>query len=222
VTHNGPGSSDAATCKAAAAGAMLPSDSTKVVAFRSRRGPYAGVRALVMPIVGLTIAVSLAAACSNGADGSASSTTSRSTATTEETTSTTTVESAVLDGYRSFWVAYLAAADPMNPQHPDLEATATGAQLEQVRSAFLFRLSNGEVIRGEIETHPRIEGDVQSTTATVHDCSTDNSHIFDAKTGAQKDDPETVTHEMRADMVFVDGTWKVEAVHHLRDGCTPA
>jgi len=178
--------------------------------------------AVALWIAGLTIAATLAVACTNDADGSSSSTTSRSTSTTAATTTTTTVESAVLDGYRAFWVAYLRAADPMNPQHPDLAATATGEQLEQVRSAFLFRLSNGEVIRGTIEAHPHIEGAVEATTATVLDCSTDNSHIFDAATGAQKDNAGTFTHEMRADMVLVDGTWKVAAVHHLRDGCTPS
>lgn len=224
MTQKGPGSADVGSAQAAAVlrSRRFRSDSEVPVAFALRRGPYRGMGAFALRIAGLTIAATLAVACTSNADGSASSTTSRSTSTTASTTTTTTVESAVVDGYRAFWVAYLRAADPMNPEHPDLAATATGEQLDQVRSAFLFRLSSGEVIRGTIETHPHVEGSVAGTTATVLDCSTDNSHIFDAATGAQKDSPGTFTHEMRADMVLVDGTWKVAAVHHLRDGCTPS
>jgi hypothetical protein len=172
----------------------------------------------------VAVAIVLAAGCTGGADGSAASTTSAASATSAAptTSTTTTGDDAVLAGYRAFWAAHLRAADPMNPEHPDLAATATGEQLGQVKRAFLFRLSGGEVIRGPIEPRPHIEGAVQASTATVLDCSIDNSHIFDAATGAQKDKPGTFTHEMRADMVLVENVWKVSAVHHLRDGCTPS
>jgi len=128
----------------------------------------------------------------------------------------------VLDGYRAFWRAYLTAADPMNPKHPDLVATATGQQLGQVQRAFLARLAGGEVIRGTIEPHPRLAGPVQGTTASVVDCYLDDSHLFDAATGTQKDDPAVVHHEVRAEMTLVGSTWRVAAVRHVGKGCTPA
>lgn len=168
--------------------------------------------------VGLLAAVVLGG-CSSGSD-STESTTSSSVATT--TTSRRQLEASVLDGYRAFWAAYLHAADPMDPESAELVASAINPQLEQVQRAFLSRLAGGEVIRGTIETHAHLEGPVGATTATVVDCYTDDSHIFDATTGAQKDDPAVVHHLVRADMALVGGTWRVAGIHHESTGCTPS
>lgn len=169
--------------------------------------------------LGLMAAVVLSG-CSSDGDSAGSSTTTTSAATT--TTTLPAADAAVLDGYRAFWAAYLHAADPMDPESPELVATATGAQLEQVQKAFLSRLAGGEVIRGTIETHPHLDGPVQATTATVVDCYTDDSHIFDAATGAQKDDPAVVHHQVRADMALVDGAWRVAGIHHESKDCKPS
>jgi hypothetical protein len=159
-----------------------------------------------------------------GADATATTVANASTTTSAVATTTTlaAADAAVLDGYRAFWAAYLRAADPMNPESPDLVATATGAQLEQVQRAFLARLAGGEVIRGTIETHPRLDGPVEATTATVVDCYTDDSHIFVAATGEQLDDPAVVHHQVRADMALVDGVWRVAGIRRESTGCTPS
>ena len=180
-------------------------------------------------LVGVGLVVVLAGGACTKADGGSSSTTAASTSTIGATTTavvTTTslglTEAAVLDGYRAFWAAYLKAGDPMDPKHPDLAATATGAQLDQVRRAFLARLAGGEVIRGRIEPHPKLAGPVQGSTAVVADCYVDDSHLFDAASGVQKDDPAVLTHQVRADMTLVESTWKVAAIRPESQGCTPA
>jgi len=176
-------------------------------------------------LVGLALAVVLASGCKSGGGTPARSTSTTGASTTSTTPSTTTTvdvtEGAVLDGYRAFWRAYLKAGDPMDPKNPDLLATATGEQLDQVQRAFLARLAGGEVIRGTIETHPRLDGPVQGTTAAVTDCYVDDSHLFDAATGARKDDPAVVNHQVRAEMALVGSTWRVAAIRHVGKGCTP-
>jgi len=173
--------------------------------------------------LGLMATLVLGGCSSDGNSAAPTTTVDRSSTTTSAATTTLPAAgAAVLDGYRAFWAAYLHAADPMDPQSPELVATATGAQLEQVQRAFLSRLAGGEEIRGTIETHPRLDGPIQATTATVVDCYTDDSHIFDAATGAQKDDPAVVHHQVRADMSLVDGVWRVAGIHHETTGCTPS
>lgn len=201
--------------------ACLVSTRDEYVAIGRRRWPYQGV-VRVAGALGVAAVLGLGlSACSKGGSSAAPSERVRPTSTTAATTTTTSVESAILDGYRAFWAAYLRAADPMNPQHPDLAATAVGAQLDQVRGAFLSRLAGREVIRGTIDPNPRLDGVPTATSATLTDCLTDNSHIFDATTGEQKDSPQTVTHLQRVQMTFVDGVWKVERISQLSDGCTP-
>ena len=178
-------------------------------------------------LLGVSVAALVAGAGCTKADGGSSSPTSATTTgitPTSAVVTTTTVdatEAAVLDGYRAFWAAYLKAGDPMDPKHPDLVATATGAQLDQVRRAFLARLAGGEVIRGKIEPHPKLAGPVQGSTAVVADCYVDDSHLFDAATGAQKDDPAVETHQVRAEMTLVDSSWRVAAIRPESKGCTP-
>lgn len=179
-------------------------------------------------LVGVSVAVVVAGGACTKADGGSSSPTSSATTgatTTTAVVTTTTVdltEAAVLDGYRAFWAAYLKASDPMDPKHPELVATATGAQLDQVRRAFLARLAGGEVIRGRIEPHPKLAGPVQGSTAVVADCYIDDSHLFDAATGTQKDDPAVETHQVRAEMTLIESTWRVAAIRAESKGCTPA
>ncbi len=187
--------------------------------------PIASARRL---LVGVSMAVIVAGGACTKADGGSSSPTSSATtgaSTTSAVVTTTTIdatEAAVLDGYRAFWAAYLKAGDPMDPKHPDLVATTTGAQLDQVRRAFLARLAGGEVIRGRIEPHPKLAGPVQGSMAVVADCYVDDSHLFDAATGGQKDDPAVLTHQVRADMTLIDSRWKVAAIRPESKGCTPA
>jgi len=153
--------------------------------------------------------------CSGDDDG-ATPTTTRPT--TESTTTTAAADADVLEAYRGFWDAYLAASDPMDPAHPDLERFATGASLEAVRRAFADHFARGEVIRGSVDLAPEIE-QLDDASATVRDCYLDQTHIFDSESGAQVDPPEDATFEVLATLVLEGGSWKVSSLDKVSDGC---
>lgn len=168
----------------------------------------------------------LAGACrsSEGDGDTATATTTNSTTEAVESTTSTTEASPdaeVLAGYRRFWDAYLTAADPMDPTHPDLLEAATGAQLERVQRAFLARQASGEVIRGSLDLAPEVV-EVDGTTATVTDCYADDTHIFDVASGEQKDPPDIVSFRVTASLELVDGVWKVADLVQEGEGCEQA
>ena len=164
----------------------------------------------------LALLAALLLACSGDDD-----TTSPSTTTTDPVQSTSTSVTAdadVLDAYQGFWDAYLAAADPMDPAHPDLELHATGASLDRVREAFAEHFAKGEVIRGTVDLEPEIE-ELDEASATVRDCYLDQTHVFDSATGEQVDPPGEATFEVVATLVLESGSWKVSTLDKVSDGC---
>lgn len=192
-----------------------------------RSAPSSHRRALVVFSLGVGL---FAGACSSADDEPDAIITTTTTSTTgadapagSTTTSTddASPDAEVLAGYRRFWDAYLAAADPMDPTHPDLEAGATGAQLERVQRAFLARQASGEVIRGSLDLAPEV-AEVDGTTATVTDCYADDTHIFDEATGEQKDSPGVLSYRVTATLELVDGTWKVADLVQEGEGCESA
>jgi hypothetical protein len=166
-----------------------------------------------------TVAV-IGAACSSGGGGAATTTTLRQT--TSSTTSTAPAsEQEVVDAYRAFWDAYLAAADPMDPLSARLSDHATGTELETVRAAFVARRSGGEVIRGSFDLAPRVVS-IVGDSATVRDCYLDNTGIYDAATGVRKDTATGVRHLITAALVRDGTAWKVSELKQEGDGCTAA
>lgn len=170
-------------------------------------------------VLGVIVATGLLAGCGDDGDA-APRPTSTTTTTRLATTTTTTTEQGVLGAYESFWEGYLQAADPMNPEHPVLADIATGDQLRQLRSAFLARLSAGEVIRGKVETAPEVV-EVNGESATVRDCYLDRTGIYDARSGERKDTESGVRHLVTVRLVQEAAGWKVETITRESDGCTP-
>lgn len=127
----------------------------------------------------------------------------------------------MLTGYRAFWDAYLAAADPMDPQNPLLEQHAVGIQLETIQKAFLARRAGGEVIRGTLDLAPRVVS-VVGDKAAVRDCYLDNTGVYDAATGTRKDTATGVRHLVTATIQLDGGAWKVGDLKKEGDGCTSA
>jgi hypothetical protein len=169
---------------------------------------------------GIVAALLAITSCGDGDPGSAATPTSVSTTSTTVTTTTTTVEEAVLAAYLRFWDGYLEAADPMNPEHPVLDDVATGEELQQLRSAFLARLSAGEVIRGDLELAP-VPTAVDETTATVTDCYLDRTGVYDAVSGERKDRESGVRHRVTARLALEGSAWKVASITREGEGCTP-
>lgn len=170
----------------------------------------------------IVAAVALTAACSPGDGDSAPSTaTRRSSTSLTSTTPVETQDAAVLSGYRAFWVAYLAAADPMDPENPLLAQHATGTQLETIQRAFLARRAGGEVIRGTLDLAPRVVS-VVGDKAAVRDCYLDNTGVYDAATGTRKDAASGVRLLITASVQREGGAWKVSDLKKEGDGCTAA
>jgi len=153
--------------------------------------------------------------CGGGSDHAAKSTTTRPVA---PTTTAGPAKNDVLSAYRGFWDAYLAAADPMDPAHPDLARFATGASLERVRSSFTEHFKRGEVIRGSVDLAPMVE-DIKTSSADLRDCYLDQTHVFDSATGKQIDPPGDATFEVVVTLQLVDGDWKVASLDKVADGC---
>lgn len=170
----------------------------------------------------IAAAIALTASCSPGDGDSPSSTTTRRVP--SSTTSTTAIaaqEAEVLSGYRAFWDAYLAAADPMDPESPLLAQHATGTQLETIQRAFLARRAGGEVIRGTLDLAPRVVS-VVGDKAAVRDCYLDNTGVYDAATGTRKDTASGTRHLITASVERAGGAWKVSDLKKEGDGCTAA
>ena len=178
-----------------------------------------GIRVLATSIAGVVLA---AVACSSsGGDGTAATSTTAPSSTTVTSTTAPSVDETVLGAYRAFWDAYLAAADPMDPEHPLLAQHATGEQLGILQRAFLARKAGGEVIRGALDLAPRVVS-VLGDEATVRDCYLDNTGVFDAATGERKDRASGVRHLVSASMRLDGGSWKVSRIDKEGDGCTSA
>jgi hypothetical protein len=166
-----------------------------------------------------------ASACSRSSPSAESAKKQTAVTSTSETTTSTEkppLAANVEAGYRAFWDAYLAAADPMNPQDPRLVAHATGNELETVQKAFLARKSAGEVIRGTIDSAPRVVSiNAEGTSATLRDCYADHAGIYDAVSGARKDQESGVRHLIQVELTQTAGNWKVSSLSIEGDGCTP-
>src|SRR5437879_6543254 len=133
-------------------------------------------RHLQLPVLGLAALALLG--CSDSTTPQTTSASSASSSTPAVSSASNPAEAAALDGYRAYWLAYLAAGDPMNPEDPALAQHATGPALETVQKAFLALKSDGKVIRGGVDLAPRVVS-VDGSTATVRDCYGDATGVFD-------------------------------------------
>jgi predicted small lipoprotein YifL len=77
----------------------------------------------------------------------------------------------LLDAYRQFRAAKEAAWDPPDPDHPDLERTMAGEQLDFIRELLAEHQRDGIVIRDPAPTDNAVVYDLGIGTATVSDCT---------------------------------------------------
>lgn len=174
----------------------------------------------------LVVAASLLlAACSGGGDeiSEPATTTSRAPTTASTSTSTTTSTSPsdgsqsddqeLVDRYVGFWDARLAANEaPPNPDDPSLAEFATGPQLDNVTAETRQRLADGLALRSADPSRSSHDVTVISQTADraeLQDCFVSDGIVYRTDTGEVIDD-SVVTRSVSADMVLVDGVWKLE------------
>ena len=168
----------------------------------------------------------LIAACSGGGDeiSEPASTTSRAPTTASTTSTSTTTSTSPPDGsqsddqelvdrYVGFWDARLAANEaPPNPDDPALAEFATGPQLDNVMAETRQRLDDGLALRSADPSRTSHDVTVISQTADraeLQDCFINDGIVYRPDTGEVVDD-SVVTRSVSADMVLVDGVWKLE------------
>ena len=136
----------------------------------------------------------------------------------------------LLDAYRAFREAKDAAWDPPDPDHPDLERTMTGEQLEFIRDLLAEHQREGIVVRDPAPTDNAVVFEVGIGTATVSDCAEQVSErgAFDLATGNRLDVLIPPIRDGQLDLQSVelergdDGNWRVLDQAGTRDtNCEP-
>ena len=171
----------------------------------------------------LAACVPLAAAC-GGASGSeerSATTTTEAPSTTEPPATTTSLDpqAQALADAEAAYLAYeeasnVAATDPVNPQHPELQALITGDQRLHSNSELGGFLADGEAARPAEPSQYNV--DVQAATpqsdgsVLLHVCRVDDSVIYKVATGEVVND-DVVTKTVDALMVTENGAWKVSS-----------
>jgi hypothetical protein len=123
----------------------------------------------------------------------------------------------LLAAYRAFREAKDAAWDPPDPEHPDLERTMAGDQLEFIRDLLAEHQREGIVIREPAATDNAVVFDVGLGRATVSDCTeqVEGYGAFDVDSGERLDDLIAPVDPGRLDAQSVelerddDGAWRV-------------
>jgi hypothetical protein len=164
----------------------------------------------------VVVVVLAAAGCGGGGGGEAASPpTSVEPSPSSEPTSPSTApteEAAVLAAYQGYWDTWLAANDPPNPDHPDLERYYIGRSLERARQEIFDRRAVGQAIRLPASAEYRHRADVTIDgvdAATVTDCSVDDSQVVDVASGRVLNDA-VVSELITASLVRVNDEWRVQ------------
>lgn len=186
--------------------------------------------ALVLALAGCsdddsdTAASSTTAADRTSTTALTSSTSRDTTTTTTEATPVitapgTTAEQEVIDRYVGYWNArFNANAGVPNPDDPALRDFATGRQLDAVVAETQSNLDSGVAFERAAEPHNiqrvtvvEIDGD----RAVVQECVVDDGLVVSRDTGEVADDSVS-THNVQAEMLRVDGVWKVSEARLLQ------
>ena len=196
-------------------------------------------RRAVISALCVALVLALAGCSDDDSDTAASSTTAADrTSTTASTSSTsrdttpitteatpvttapgTTAEQEVIDRYVGYWNArFNANAGVPNPDDPALRDFATGRQLDAVVAETQSNLDSGVAFERAAEPHNiqrvtvvEIDGD----RAVVQECVVDDGLVVSRDTGEVVDDSVS-THNVQAEMLRVDGVWKVSEARLLQ------
>jgi hypothetical protein len=120
----------------------------------------------------------------------------------------------IIDAYVAYWDARFAANSGIpNPQDPALARYATGRQLEAVIAETQENLDAGRALQPSPDpvnfrrvTVVSVDGD----SAVVQECFIDDGQVIESATGRVLNDT-VATHSVQADLLRVDGQWRVSA-----------
>jgi hypothetical protein len=140
----------------------------------------------------------------------ASSTTAAPTTTLdEEIRKEEAAKEAFLDYYEAF---FAAAAEPVNPQLPELQRLMTGDQRRIVTRNLEDMRAKGHATRLPPDSHrrhdPRVVRLRADGSVEVTSCEVDDSIVYEVDTGAVIND-DVVTNVISATLVNERGQWKI-------------
>jgi len=120
----------------------------------------------------------------------------------------------IIDAYIAYWDARFAANSGVpNPQDPALARYATGRQLEAVTAETQTNLDAGRALRrspNPANVRRVTVASVAGDAAVVQECFVDDGQVIERATGRVLNDA-VATHNVQADLLRVDGQWRVSA-----------
>jgi hypothetical protein len=168
-------------------------------------------------IAALASVVALAAGACGGDDGDEESTNRTAPSSTAAPTTTldeeTQKEEAATAALLEYYDAYQeATAEPVAPQHAELQALVTGEHKVVVTRNLQERQAKGEAVKLPADTqssHDIRSAEMQPDgTVQIVDCQVDDSIVYDVETGDVVDD-DVVTKLVIGSLVLEGGAWKV-------------
>lgn len=136
------------------------------------------------------------------------------------TATATTAGADVIAAWRNYWQVYVEIGSQANPSYAQLDQVATGQELTTLESGFLAYHAQGEVIRGSIDLAPKVIA-VNDANATLTDCYASRILGYSQSTGQPVGTAPSQRTLVTVTMTREGETWKVAAIRHEGDGCTP-
>lgn len=172
----------------------------------------------------------VAAAACGGADGADDDAAAAGPTTSEEapespsgddgstTTAAVSPEDQVVRDYEAASAAFSAAANPPNPDAPELAAHFTGSSLTRYQTTLRSLQEAGAYAENSVE-HGVVDVRIVGETAQLQDCFVDTTEQFSAATGESLGGASTTTMHVDVELQRVDGVWKVAERTERNDPC---
>jgi hypothetical protein len=182
-----------------------------------------GLAVVVASVVAVLVGMNLV---SNDAPGATATTTPHASVPSHSPTtldSQAAARAAVIDAYIQSYRALIAVGKEPSPDlnDPRLSQHTTGAALTAEQRALADHIARGLIYFGDAELHPTVV-ELGPERAVVVGCSIDTTGLADAQTGAVVEgggDGGGLADT--AELILVDGTWKVNNFKDEKRSCVP-
>jgi hypothetical protein len=126
--------------------------------------------------------------------------------------------SAVLSGYDAYWAAIISTGRAPKASTAALAAHAVGVELSRAQAVIAQHRTANEYVTGSYG-HKAVVVAITATTATVSDCLTVKTSVFDAKTKRSKANSAPGPFALNTAMLLDHGTWKVSEITPTNSQC---
>ena len=134
------------------------------------------------------------------------------------TTAAVSPEDQVVRDYEAASAAFSAAANPPNPDAPELAGHFTGSSLTRYQTTLRALQEAGAYAENLVE-HGVVDVRIVGETAQLQDCFVDTTEQFSAATGESLGGASTTTMHVDVELQRADGVWKVAERTERNDPC---